>query len=805
MTLPLPIDFHRRTVLLVALIAALATSLLPGAPGQANADPTHSEIETATDGFVFGYAPVAVLRTRAQLLCGRRANTLNNLPITANPLIRSVVAPNADTLYTNAFLDLRDGPVTVSYGDTGGRYVDFEFLDMYTEVLGNVGSRTTGAEGASVTVVPPGYSGPVPDGSQRLQATGWDVWMLGRTLVAGNQTPDARTLQASFTVEVHRADIGTPPPTPRLKPCTEQSPQDPASAGAAFFDELAAVLAADPTDDTEMLTSLASIGVTPGSTPSRSANTDALAAGVSTGDTMVNDSYDLALTAAGGWRTPSAAGHFGQDYLIRAATAKWGLGANENVESRYFLADTDSLGERLDGRSGYVVHIPPGEPLVPVSTPEGGWWSLTMYDNENFLVPNLLGRYSLGSDPAALHRNPDGSVDLILSAAPPPPELLSNWLPAPSGVFRLIFRQYVPTDTQWIPPAVTKIWVVERVVVVASAESVRQQLHGRLPDGLANPGHHNSGTLCEQLCAHPHDSPAGSLEVRPPIDVPGSLAAIGPVMPTVVLDSDLPPPPPHVQADVHMTVLIAEFDLGLRLRQPRSDQQQSRSSLGRRLCSGVDEFEDLAQLSDPTCTPVPISERADVVRLDAGGTHQSVQHLDGTIGLQPPADIERRSDRCGGGQSIDPTHLFVRQRAAPHHDAAWRSTLHPMEFDVHVIVDPSGAVQRGRRQADDGDGPSRPQHRGLGPDPQCGVDRTVDVHTAEDRDVVLAQLVWREMAARHRRCTQERTLPHAHSTWARPPRIPTVANVYLLRHRPRAVHINYTVGITKRLLNGSRC
>ncbi len=44
-----------------------------------------------------------------------------------------------------------------------------------------------------------------------------------------------------------------------------------------------------------------------------------------------------------------------------------------------------------------------------------GFWSLTMYDDDNFLAANPLNRYTL-SQRDKFATNPDGSVDLYLQA-----------------------------------------------------------------------------------------------------------------------------------------------------------------------------------------------------------------------------------------------------------------------------------------------------------------------------------------------------------------------------------------------------
>ena len=90
-------------------------------------------------------------RQRARL--GRRRNRKGDAPVNTfsdadkftRPSDRAVVAPNVDTLYSISHLDLGKGPIVLEHPDMGRRYFTCGFLDPYTNVIGYVGSRTTGA------------------------------------------------------------------------------------------------------------------------------------------------------------------------------------------------------------------------------------------------------------------------------------------------------------------------------------------------------------------------------------------------------------------------------------------------------------------------------------------------------------------------------------------------------------------------------------------------------------------------------------------------------------------------------------
>jgi hypothetical protein len=89
-------------------------------------------------------------------------------------------------------------------------------------------------------------------------------------------------------------------------------------------------------------------------------------------------------------------------------------------------ADADSDGERLSGRHVYWIHFKAGQ-LPPVEEP--GYWSLTAYDEDGFLMRNPLDRYKVSGWDANLRRNEDASLDLYIQHTPPDEPRLNNYLP----------------------------------------------------------------------------------------------------------------------------------------------------------------------------------------------------------------------------------------------------------------------------------------------------------------------------------------------------------------------------------------
>lgn len=430
----------------------------PAWPAAAQADRVE---QIATQGYVYGYSPVAAARTRAESVCHTPPNALQNATRLASPLTRAVVAPNVDTLYSIGWLDLRSGPVTLAVPDTSGRYVVFQFLDIYTNTFANVGTRLNGSQPGTYAIVPPGWEGTLPAGVVAVPSPSWDVWMIGRTLVDGPDGLDAaQALQSQYVLTA--TNTGAPGPVPPTLPpvnCQDApDPQTPYDAGAAFFDELAAVLASDPPPATDqpMLDQLATIGVTPGATPSSGdpETVAALEAAVTAGEAQVQASVADVTVPSGTWDASLNGGTYGTDYVTRAGVAVIGLGANVPEESLYYWSTSDAAGQPLVGTTTYRLHFEEGQ-LPPVA--QGAFWSLTMYDEDMFLVPNAQRRYALG-DRDDLMYNADGSLDLYLSASRPAGHA-SNWLPAPKAPFNLIIRAYAPSEAaltnSWNPPPIT--------------------------------------------------------------------------------------------------------------------------------------------------------------------------------------------------------------------------------------------------------------------------------------------------------------------------------------------------------------
>lgn len=132
-----------------------------------------------------------------------------------------------------------------------------------------------------------------------------------------------------------------------------------------------------------------------------------------------------------------SAGRAGNDFPLRAALAKYVLGANIAEQSLYPNTRVDDAGKALSGQHRYVLHFDKAA-IPPVSV----FWNLSMYDQKAFFIENPQKRYSIGSTTDGLKKSADGSIDIVIQHDDPGGDTRSNWLPAPAGDFNLTMRLY---------------------------------------------------------------------------------------------------------------------------------------------------------------------------------------------------------------------------------------------------------------------------------------------------------------------------------------------------------------------------
>jgi hypothetical protein len=451
MTFPYMKQYVRWTFCVLLIAMSAAVSACSGSEDKSSLSPQLESTSTpdasaiAADAFVWGLPMVVTMRTMQTLGPVIGVNHLYAQQQLSDASSRSVVAPNVDTLYDVTVLDLRNGPVVLSVPEIHDRYYTFQFVAMNTESFAYVGTRATGGEAGSWLIAPPGWNEAVPSGDQLIEAPTPLVFLLGRVLVlSADDLPTAQAVMAQMRLEPLTPQSGEAASPASLLGAAPGKPQTVADAGAAFFDELGDVLAVSPPASEEDLAELArfaAIGVGPGLHPAADGTADeraALAKGVADGAERVKQELTSSTDTVNGWRSHPRLGQYGDDFLLRAAIAQAGWGANVPEEAVYVTSTQDANGDDFEGSRGYVMHFPAGQ--LP---PAEAFWSLTLYAPDMFLFDNPARRYAIGDRTPGLQTNPDGSLDVYLQQSAPPGRE-SNWLPTPEGGFVLEMRIYLP-------------------------------------------------------------------------------------------------------------------------------------------------------------------------------------------------------------------------------------------------------------------------------------------------------------------------------------------------------------------------
>ncbi|OMB87672.1 DUF1254 domain-containing protein [Mycolicibacterium conceptionense] len=461
-------------LMMVTSACSPSTPEQPAEPGQL----TPAEAKTiALDAYVYGYSLATVEMTRRVMTNVDKVEAprapmgqLMRMREYPNAQFRDVTAPNADTLYTNGFIDVKNEPWVLSLPDAHDRYYLFPMLDAYTNVFEVPGKRTTGTGPQTYAITGPGWKGTLPPGVTEYKSPTSTVWLLGRIYCDG--TPEdyaaVHKLQDEISL-VPLSSYGKPytPPAGKVDPAIDMKTpvrDQVNNLSTEDYFNLVATLMKDnpPTEaDKPIVDKMAKLGIVAGEKFELSKLGSDVAAALQSvpkdGAAKIMSRFNE-LEDVNGWRFTTQTGEYGTDYLQRALITYVGLGANRPQDAVYPTSETDADGQAYDGANKYTVHFDKGR-FPPVD----GFWSLTMYDEGFFFVDNPLDRYTL-SQRNAFVTNPDGSVDLYLQHDNPGPEKEANWLPAPAGKFNLMLRLYWPRETApsiidgtWKPPAIKKV------------------------------------------------------------------------------------------------------------------------------------------------------------------------------------------------------------------------------------------------------------------------------------------------------------------------------------------------------------
>lgn len=461
----------------LVLIAALGLAAAPAMAQPASAITEKEAEEIAVEAYVYFYPLISMDVTRLVMTNvppGAKpgmgpANAFSHMRAYPAADMREVVRPNFDTLYSSAWIDLTKEPQIVSAPDTAGRYYLLPMIDMWTDVFAVPGKRTSGTQAGHWALVPPGWTGTLPAGVERIDSPTAHVWIIGRTQTNGPKDCEAvHKVQDAYTITPLSRWGKGPEPVKFVPDATVDMKRDPLTQvntmpAAKYYARAAELMKENPAHltDWSQVARIKRLGIEPGkkfdlekASPVVKA---ALEKSPELGLKLMKSKVATLARVSQGWQiNTDTMGVYGNYYLKRAIVAMVGLGANQVEDAIYPLNVGDADGKPMTSAGKYVIHFAKEE-LPPV----GAFWSITMYDAEGFQVANKLNRFAIG-DRDELKYNADGSLDIYIQSESPGAEKESNWLPAPAkGDLGVTMRLYAPKiealDGRWSPPAVKRV------------------------------------------------------------------------------------------------------------------------------------------------------------------------------------------------------------------------------------------------------------------------------------------------------------------------------------------------------------
>ncbi len=503
-----------------ALDASAFNQFLSLAESKAPGDLDPKGVQTFIDGvtdYIYGYSLLAIAMTeRVATTVPDDKSHLGRAPINQlskgtklpNASYTDVVLPSTTTLYASSFMDLCNEPMVLHLPeippvvDTGKpRFFIVQLLDGWTNVKrDSPSSRLGSSPGDYLLVGPNGTSASTSGYAGVIRFDTNTAWSILRFFTDGSEA-DLKTLNDSVVKNLTLtplSEVGkgyTPPSNlpvnPSIDTFTQPVEQVNNMDACVFFETMSTMMRTNPPRRIDALVKKplerqGLLDTKPFSCVSRPDPSDVriLKAAVLAAKQLLAGVPTPSPTPSN-WSMPLDVGDYGINYLLRALVAQKALGANRPQDAVYGYGAFDSRGTadafKLDGANRYVVHFKPQTNLhrpeeIPPVNPKG-FWSVTLYDGNGFLVDNVkmdpnASYNAIGVPYVQNHQacpNADGSLDLYIQAEPPSdPKQFCNWLetPLPDGSnattskFILFLRMYWPDNAVlrsiygWYPPPI---------------------------------------------------------------------------------------------------------------------------------------------------------------------------------------------------------------------------------------------------------------------------------------------------------------------------------------------------------------
>ena len=421
--------------------------------------------ETVEDAYVYAFPLVLMDATETSATNTEEAVT-GKAPVNqfihsvalANAQFRNVVTPNVDTIYSQVWYDLSEEPMVYELPETD-RFCKVQVLDGWT----NTAAVLDKAGAYAITLST--WEGELPEGVTRIDVPTSMAWSITRIILSGEEDlPNVYAIQEKMKLmplsDYISGDTYEPPRGSYSEendyiPVDKVLSMDPIT----FFNKANELMVKNPpaAADKEMLEKIAAVNIGPGMEFDTSVLTGDVAENWKTMLTeiqlkLIKEGQKFSKKLGQWDYFGEPIGDFNTEYAYRALVALAGLGANTVEVALYPKIEQDADGNTLTGEKSYLLHFESCPQVL-----EGGFWSVTAYGDDDFLIDNPIDRYCI-NDRSGLQANDDGSVDVILSEDAPKNTI--NWLPVGAGGFHLFMRIYTPDMDAletWTAPTITEI------------------------------------------------------------------------------------------------------------------------------------------------------------------------------------------------------------------------------------------------------------------------------------------------------------------------------------------------------------
>jgi hypothetical protein len=460
---------------------------LPHAAGVAAQTGSESYVEAlARVVFYWAYPGVdAFGRTNMwQIMAGQRGTMLGILPAGPknhtgglgdymSPSQRWVVTPNSDTIYGAGFADLTSEPVVIQTPTDSpeGHYWTIQIVDVLANVCHQLGSASQ-TPGGKFLLAGPNWDGEKPGGFLDVLRMPTNVaGVFPRSFAARSEQSKAQARAVlnqlgmyplaedkpgphAFEYNKYATHAVFPPGvTAEMIAANPEASRPDWVKPRTFWDDLGAMLDFNPQlgpDDTAIGAQARALVALHRANEHYRPILDRVALSAYADLHSAATYTQAGIDAGNGWRRQPDGGLWGSDWYGRAIAAVIYIFVNDYHEAVYLTRGTDGDDQLLNGREHYTMTFDQNA-LPPVDRSRGGFWSLTMYNKDIFMIadsPN--GRVNLGT--VNLDANDlvfaDGKLTLHLSHDEPADlAAKANWLPAPADQFCLVIRAYVPDES----------------------------------------------------------------------------------------------------------------------------------------------------------------------------------------------------------------------------------------------------------------------------------------------------------------------------------------------------------------------